>query len=489
MKVRLIALAALAVVSTQAFALTPTQVADTNTVKVYMSGATALRNIIGGLFTQVCSGDLTIYYSAASTSFGGVAFNAAGDAHRVYACTTQANSPILPGKKVALFKSDLGGSGQGVFPVYTGGANGAKRTFLSLAGCVANTPTPANPSNLTCPGEQEQIPTGGVSDVEPGLFKGINVPGDDPNYPQDGLSADQLGELDIAPLFQTVAAVAVNKSLRDALQAKQGLPVGSEGDADRPSISSAEATSYFTGALGSPAEGKGWQVIVGATDAKRATRVNVCRRVNGSGTQAMANAQIVQFPCNSNAPAPATFDFSDSNLLGPNGEPPLATQAGPAGSLMVFEGSTTGNVISCLGAAEDNAGYAIGHVSKENNELVTAGSKWRHVRLDGIAPNRDNVKNGKYNYFFESTMQWHTNYVSSPDVSQDQRDFLTQFRAEASKPNSLAKLSSANQQGVAALPGSYAGTFGASTNSVNENAFGSRVSRGGNSCNPVAHFK
>lgn len=475
MKIRSIAFAALVAASGQAFALSPAQVADASTIKIYVSGATALRNIIGGLFTQFCSTDLDVYYSAANTSFGGVAFNAAGDAHRVYACTMKADSAILPGKKVAMFKSDLGGSGQGVYPVYFGGADGATRTFLSLNNCTAR--VGAVP-NYACSTEQNQIPSGGVSDVEPGLFKGINVPGDDPSYPLDGLGADQLGQMDIAPLFQTVLAVATSKSLRDAMQAKQGLTVGSDVEADRPSISLPEATSYFTGSLGSPAEGKGWQVIVGVNDAKKATRVNVCRRVNGSGTQASANAFIVQFPCNGNALAPATFDYSDAGLTN------LATQAGPNGNLFVFEGSTTGNVISCLGAAEDTGGYAIGHVSKENNE-VAAGSKWRHVKIDGIAANRDNVKAGKYSYFFESTMQWHAGHFAS--LSQDQRDFLTQFRSTAGQPNSLAKLASANQQGVAALPDSYAGVFG--TGSVNEIAFGSRVSRGGNSCNPVVHYK
>ncbi len=36
-----------------------------------MSGASALRNVIGGLFTQNCTGDLSVYYSAVG-SFGGV---------------------------------------------------------------------------------------------------------------------------------------------------------------------------------------------------------------------------------------------------------------------------------------------------------------------------------------------------------------------------------------------------------------------------------
>lgn len=474
MKVRSIAFAAVAALSGQAFALTPAQVAADTTVKMYVSGATALRNIIGGLFTQHCDTDLTVYYSAAGT-FGGVSFTTAGDAHRVYACTMKASSPILAGKKVAFFKSDIGGSGQGVFPVYFGGAQGAVRPFLSLANCSTRVAGAA--PNATCSGEQSQIPMAGISDVEPGLFKGINVPGDDPNYPQDGLSADQLGEMDVASVFELVAAVAVNKSLRDALQTKQGLTAGSEAEADRPSISLAEATSYFSGSLGSPAEGKGWQAIVSSTDTKRASRVNVCRRVNGSGTQAMANAFIMQFPCNGSAPAPATFDYSDAGLTN------LPTTAGPSGNLFVFEGSTTGNVTNCLTSAENNGGYAVGHVSKENNE---AGTLWRHVKLDGVAPNRDNVKNGKYSYFYEPTMQWHTNFYATT-LTQDQRDFLSQFRGTASQPDSLAKLSTATQQGVAALPDSYAGAFG--TGSANEIAFGSRVSRGGNSCNPVSHFK
>ena len=465
MKIRSIAFAALAALSGQAFALSPAQVADAATVKVYMSGASALRNVIGGLFTQHCEADLDVYYSGAGT-FGGTAFSANGDAHRVYTCTMKGSSPILAGKKVALFKSDIGGSGQGVFPVYFGGAEGAMRSFLSVSTCGSRS---ANVPNYVCTGEQQQVPMAGVSDVEPGMFKGINTPTDDPNYPQGGLSDSQLGELTVTPLFQTVFGVAVNKSLRDAMQTKQGLVAGSEAEADRPSISVAEAASYFGGLLVDPANGMGWQPLVSASDSKKASRVNVCRRVQGSGTQASANAFLNGFPCNSASGSIADKTYSDSGLSN------AVSSVGPSGSLFVFEGSSTGNVISCLGAAEDTAAYAIGHVSKENNE---AGSKWRHVKLDGIAPSRDNVKAGKYGYFFESTMQWHTSHVAS--LSNDQQDFIAQFAAEAGKPASLAKLAAATQNGVAALPDSYAGAYGVGT--TDEINFGSRVTRGGNSC-------
>lgn len=471
MKFRSIALAAAAaVVASQSHALTPAQVADPATVKVYMSGATALRNIIGGLFTSNCSGDLSVYFSNIGT-FGGVAFTTNGDAHRVYACTMTAGSPILPGKRVALFKSDLGGSGQGVFPVYFGAiGDNPTRTFLDLGTC--DTRTSGAAPNYRCAGEQAQVPMAGISDVEPGLFKGVNVPPDDPSYPADGLTPAQLADLDTGTLFQTVFAPAVNLALRNEMQARQGLVSGSEAEADRPSMSLAELSSYFSGVLSDPSSGLGWQPIVRATDPLRNSRVNICRRVNGSGTQASANAFILQFPCNSSAPLPADRTFSDSPL---GNLPQSASNAGPSGNIFVFEGSTTGNVISCLSAAQTNLGYAIGHVSKENNE---AGSNWRHVRVDGIAANRDNVKSGKYNYFYESTMQWHVAKFAA--LSPDQKDFLTQFRAEASKPDSLARLAPANQLGVAALPTSYAGAFG--TGSANEIAFGSRALRGGNSC-------
>lgn len=465
MKIRSIAIAALMAASSQAFALTPAQVADSATVKVYVSGASALRNLIGGLFTQHCSTDLDIYYSNVGT-FGGVAFTANGDAHRVYTCTMTANSPILPGKKVAMFKSDIGGSGQGVFPVYFGGLQGDQRSYLNLATCGARV---AAVPNYTCAGEQTQVPMAGLSDVEPGMFRGLNVPTDDATYPQDGLNVDQLGELDTLPVIQTVFGVAVNKSLRDALQTKQGLTAGSEAEDQRPSMSLIEATSYFSGALGSPGTGAGWQPIVSSGDAKKASRVNVCRRVAGSGTQAAANAHLIQFPCNASAGSVADASYSDNGLAN------AVASVGPTGNLFVFEGSSTGNVVSCLGAAEDKAAYAIGHVSKENDET---GAKWRHVKLDGIAPSRANLQNGKYTYFFESTMQWHKGRFDG--LAQDQQDFLTQFRAEASKPDSLSKLSTATKRGVAALPDSYAGAFG--TGSQNEIDFGSRVSRLGNSC-------
>ena len=60
MKIRSIAIAALAAISAQAFALTATQVADSATVKMYVSGASALRNEVPpglkGLWAELARG-------------------------------------------------------------------------------------------------------------------------------------------------------------------------------------------------------------------------------------------------------------------------------------------------------------------------------------------------------------------------------------------------------------------------------------------------
>lgn len=472
MKIRSIAIAALAAISGQVFALTPAEVADPNTVKIYLGGASALRNVIGGIFTSNCeAGTLDVFYSEGGGAiFGGSQFTARGDAHRVYACTMKGApnaSPILAGKRVALFKSDIGGSGQGVFPVH----GETLRSFLNLGSCGVKGSYGA--ATYVCTGEQDQVPLAGVSDVEPGMFRSINTPTGQ-NFDLAGLSEAQIGELTVTPLFQTVFGVAVNKSLRNAMQAKQGLTVGDDSEANRPSISTSEATSYFTGALSDPSAKLGWHPIVGVdvggvVNKKENTRVNICRRVNGSGTQAAANAYFAQFPCNSNAPAVADVGFNElPNVVG---------SVGRDGSIFVFEGSSTGDVISCLGEAEktEKDAFAIGHVSKENND---AGATWRHVKLDGVAPDRIATKDGKYNYFYESTMQWNTARFDNPALtSADQREFLTAFAAEAQKPNQLNLLS--GKAGVAALPD--AGVYGGAGN---DGLFVSRVTRGGNSCNP-----
>ncbi len=479
MKLHSIALAALAAACAGAAHAAPA--VDPNgpdTVRIFMSGASALRNTISGLiFNDVCGGlsnaSSTVYNMTLPAVAGGAP--APSTNFWAIACTLpDAFNGIPAGTNVAFFKSDNGGSGQGVFPVYFETA----RNFVDAAPGACTTTGTADREYRGCTANRLEVPMFGVSDVEPGLFTGFNVPTDDLSYPAGGLTPSQLAELHIETVVQTVFGVAVNKGLYEEMQRAQGIAnVGSTAEADQPSIGKAIAASYFAGILGAPSGGLGWQPLVRADDPKAGTQVNVCRRVNGSGTQAAANRHLLEYPC-SGAAALAPADNSYSNPARAN------TLAGVVadGETFVYEGAGTGDVVNCLNAAETNGAYAIGHVSKEN---APGSNNWRHVKLDGVSPNRDNVKRGLYDYTFESTLQYKNARFAT--LTPSQQSFISGFLAEAPKPSSLAKLGSAAQEGVAALPTSYSGPFG--TGTPDEIKFGSRVSRNGNSCSPVTVFK
>lgn len=518
MKLHLIAAAAAAATlgSAPAFAQPAVNVDGASTVRIFMTGATALRNTIAGLvLNDICggsatNGSTTLYNITENTTTGALSF--AGNFWAITCNVTTAGGAkvgLANGTPIAFFKSDAGGSAQGVFPVFFQD----DRQFVQpvpLAGCT--TTVVANRQYTGCPSTRVAKGMFGVSDVEPGLFTGINVPNNDPldteddNYPTDGLTAAQQAQLFIRPVVQTVFGVAVNTNLYGAMFARQNL--GSRRDSAGnlcttasseencvPSIGLAEARSLFAGTESN------WKLLVAGTDPRLDTQVNICRRVVGSGTQAAANAHLMGVPCNASGLAPADWTVSSSaapeaisasrvttesgksiaNYLNDN-MGGGATGAMPSGSLFVFEGPGTGDVVSCLNRANAGNGYAIGHVSREN---VPGSGSWRHVRLEGATPSRDNLKAGRYDYAFESTMQYLRSAFSA--LTAQQRSFITGFINESAKPDALVKLSSSAQQGVAALPGSYAGDFG--TGTANEIAFGSRVTRAGNSCTPFTAVK
>lgn len=515
MKLHSIALAAAAAfAAAPAFAAPAVNVDGATTVRMYISGATALRAVVAGIvLNDICGGSAanattTLYNVAESGS--GFTFN--GNFWGITCNVTAAGGALVglaAGTPIAVFKSDAGGSAQGVFPVYFQDL----RPFVQpvpLAGCT--TVTTVDRVYSGCPGTRNQAPNVGISDVEPGLFKVINVPkdpldADDDIYPTDGLTAAQLAQLTIKPVVQTIFGVAVNNRLYDEMFAKQGLATkfssagvlcttASTDENCIPSIGYAEARSLFAGTE------PNWRVLARTTDPLLNSQVNICRRVDGSGTQASANVHLMGFPCNGNAVLPADWTFSSSaapeamsasasttesgvsianyliaNMGGGTGTGPM-----PTGSTFVFEGPGTGDVVSCLNRANNAGGYAIGHVSKEN---VPGTNLWKHVRLEGANPLRDNAKAGKYDYTVESTVQYRTSAFNALTASQ--RALINGFTTEIAKPAALARLSSANQNGVAALPTSYAGAFG--TGTANEITFGSRVTRAGNSCNPMTAVK
>lgn len=503
MKLRSIAIAAAALAASSAFAA-PINVDAPNTVRIYMGGASAVRAALGSVvLNDVCGGfanSSATIYNATYDAAGG--FKTVGNFWAVTCKLPSAKLGLAAGTDIAFFKSDAGGSAQGVFPVYFGTA----RPFAEVTACT----TGSGQVFGGCPSTRLAVPSLGMSDVEPGMFTGPNVPADpldssDDTYPAGGLSPSQLAELKITPVIQTVFGVAVNTNLYNDMFAKQGLgakkdnagnacTTSSTDEQCLPSIGKAEARTIFAGSAAD------WTLVSGNA-ALNGSQLNICRRVNGSGTQAAANLMFGDLPCSSSTLAPAGWDVSSTAAADDMSSAANTTAGGltvadylvanmggaangpmPTGGLFVFEGPGTGDVVSCMNQAQKSGGYAIGHISKEN---APGSNSWKHVRLEGAVANGTNAKQGRYDYLVESTIQHNKSAFAA--LTANQRAFINGFTAEVAKPSALATLSTANQAGVLALPKSYAGAFGTGTPA--EIAFGSRVSRGGNSCTPLNAVK
>jgi hypothetical protein len=218
-----------------------------------------------------------------------------------------------------------------------------------------------------------QLPVGGFSDVEAGLFPASIGGG---NVSTVGTESDA----NIGQAFGVVASIPLYR----AMQANQGVtPAQIAADttfdpALAPSISKAQYTSIITGTYQTD-----WAPITGATGAGK--RVILHRRIATSGTQASSNAFFLANPCSAGLSASLN--------------PSVAADTTP--SFLVVENSSTGNVKTGISNASLNTGaenFAIGVMSVENDwrlEPSTATSGYRFLKVDGVHPETGDIANGR----------------------------------------------------------------------------------------------
>jgi hypothetical protein len=254
---------------------------------------------------------------------------------------------------------------------------------------------------------------------------------------------------------QTVFGLAVSQPLYAALQAEQGLAAGV-----RPSVSKAVIASILSNGYDI---GLGWTPLL-PTDAANTSQINICRRVNGSGTQTAANRFWHEYGANASSLTPSD-NANNSDNPGVN----ALSEIGTGGVYVVYEGSATANLRSCLTEANTKGAYAIGHISLENAETAA----WKFVKIDGVEPSRDNAKKGLYSHVFESTIQVNKNAAATPKA------FSVAFSTAAANVNNLNALSAAAQNGVASLPGAAGcpAVFGSAAAGSAADKFCSRVTR------------
>ncbi len=489
-----------------AHALDPAQTAATPQT-LYLSGSSSLRLSFGAYIKSLCNpSTFDVYFDDGGTQGDGIATSEDGLNSRAYSCTLAVSvGNYSAGTDLVVYKRDQGGSVFGVNPILSPAAT--PRMKVTVAGCVRNTAQPGAPYPATdihvpsylCSGtDATAVPDGGISDVEPAMLQQpINRP--------TGVAALAIPPtVNFGALVQGIFGVAVNKKLYRRLQEAQGLAqVDPPADQDTwtgvdianiPSLTTGFVRAALAGSVtGNAAANRGWNLVVPAAPLVAGKTINVCRRVEGSGTQAASNIFFVLSPCQSgyNAALNAT------GYAQPAANPFVAGVNGTLGvrvtATAYSEVTSSGNVETCLGGtvesavnpldATDDEAYGLAVLQRENNPREGGSDKgYRFVKLDRVEPTRSQAKAGDYPFVFEATLQWNT---ANAGLSADKIAFLSSVRSNFGKPASLALLDVDVRQGVMAPPASYSGAYAALTN-VDELAFGSRMSRANNnSCTPI----
>jgi hypothetical protein len=474
MKFRLITVAAMMAVGS-AHALTPAQIdADraAGTLKeVVVHGGSAQAPLFGAYMASLCN-NLDTYFNSGGSG--------QGKDYRAYACTLKAKVPgasgWAAGTPVLLIKRDLGGSIYGVNPIALQSQENTMVVDSSAGNCVSTgqQATATTPS-FTCADVALRQAIAGISDVEPNIFNinmtvgttktAINLPAgnDDNGTPWAILTTAQINGLDTATANQTIFGVAVSLPLRNAMQAAQGLTVGSDAAADQPSMPRAFYSAAVTGFVqAGVANHAGWDALTGRTS-DAGFQVNICRRANGSGTQASSNLLFL------NAGTISTTSAGGLAPLPSNGVA-VAVSGHP---LAIVENSSTGTAITCLTNASSLGAYAMGIISFENDP---GSATWRFVKLDGQAPNQAMARVGAYPYVYAATIQWKKAAPGKPDAGT--LAFLENMRTNVGSPDGIAALTDPNaQRGVLAPPSNYSGSCASQLAGSHNALFGSCVER------------
>lgn len=403
-KISLATAAVCGVMSAPALAIDASQY-DNTVVNVYVTGATALDAGLLEATLKICqAGTLTRY--AASNQF-------------VYFCTADgATSGLTAGTKLAVYKHSVGGSGNGVQPVNSGAAlpflklsDGAAFGAQFPATAVATSAGGFTYSNALISTAGSTSPVSnvaiGISDLEPAFFEN-DVVVDLPNLTSE-------------PLASVIFGVPVTRNVYEALQAAQGLTVGSLTEANLPTLNTPQLTTVYTQV------GKTWNAVtrgaitIPGTVAQGAGRVFVARRVDTSGTQKTFEALFARTPngligksINNGSDGltpdlfvsgPEAADNTAANTLA-NATLPIA---GTPPANLVINNSGGGNVVFTLNRFQAQGKGGVGILATDaiistSGNTAAAADNIRFVKINGVAPTVANVINGSYPYYADASL-------------------------------------------------------------------------------------
>lgn len=295
---------------------------------IFISGASAVQSGFTSIISNLFTGSTVRF---ANTTASSKDFEAV-------AGTLAAGTGTWAGQTAIVIYRTKGGSVQGVDPVAR--ATSIESLNVTAATCggpdaTSGTGTASAPYTCTT---NNRVPDAGVSDVAPTLFKSpVNTEGE--------VAAPQLSAAELA-LFTG------NGSLTPIYGLSFGIPVTSNIPTSAVFTRSAVA-GVMSGNIST------WNMVDSSLPNEP---VVVCRRVPGSGTQAVMNLWAGNYPCSPSALTPADRTV---NAVDPDEGTPgvwddatnTYTAANTNGNIIVIENSTSGDVRNCLNRAEFGGSY------------------------------------------------------------------------------------------------------------------------------------
>lgn len=296
---------------------------------IFISGASAVQSGFTSIISNLFTG--TTYRFANTT--------ASSKDYEAVAGTLAAGTGTWAGQTAIVIYRTKGGSVMGVDPVARNTSiDSLNVTAATCGGPDATSGSGTASSPYTC-STNTRIPDAGVSDVAPTLFKSpINTEGE--------VAAPQLSAAELA-------VFSGNGSLTPIYGLAFGIPVTSNVPTSAVFTRSAVA-GIMSGSLTT------WNKVDSSLPNEP---IVICRRVPGSGTQAVMNLWAGNYPCSTAAATPA--DRSVNAVDPDEGTPGVwddatntYTAANTNGNLIVIENSTSGDVRNCLTYAEKGGSYA-----------------------------------------------------------------------------------------------------------------------------------
>lgn len=387
MKIKsLVVAVAASVAASQAFALNPTQSLNA-TLKLNVSGATAADKQFDNYITQICDPATLDRYT-----------NTNDDAS-VFSCEIKAGEIAgVSGGTTAMFRKESGGSCTGVTPVI----NNTTVPGLDLSTCTEDA---QNPGNWSCSNTTIQVPTEvGISDVEPELF---TIPANSCGAISNPANVNLLK---VGSVNAQTFGIVVTPDLRDALQASQNLSVGSDEVSEMPSLSSSIVANLFAGNV------ELWSEL--GVSGVSSDNVEICRRTNGSGTQAQFNAFYMQNPCTYRGAS--SFEYlgfatkADTSSDSGVNDIDIPTFFGvPVAAPYIHENQGSSDLGKCLTnlAAAGRTGVGIQSLEKVD-EGRTDRNNFKYVAIDGVTPTLENLQAGLYRNWASLSIQYRTDVVT-----------------------------------------------------------------------------